>query len=97
MMAIDFDELLSSVVETFRCILAHFQLPFDDGSLAELGGNAVLSRYSKAPEYAFTAASRAEILRDSRRRNREEIERGMAWLEHRARSHPAVAELLNRG
>jgi hypothetical protein len=55
----------------------------------------VLTRYSKAPEYAYTPEVRAEVLRDSRRHNREEIRKGMDWLERLARSDDAVAEVVN--
>jgi hypothetical protein len=55
----------------------------------------VLTRYSKAPEYAYTPQVRAEILREARRDHREEIRKGMAWLDERARSDAAAADVLN--
>ena len=55
----------------------------------------MLTRYSKAPEHAYTPNVRAEVLRDSRRRNNEEIRKGMDWLERQAQSDNAVAEIVN--
>jgi hypothetical protein len=55
----------------------------------------VLTRYSKAPEHAYTPNVRAEVLRDSRRLNSDEIRKGMDWLERQARSDSAVAEIMN--
>jgi hypothetical protein len=60
-----------------------------------VGRSPVLTRYSKAPEYGYTPNVRAEGLRDSRRHNREEIRKGMEWLERQARSDNAVAEVVN--
>ena len=43
---------------------------------------------------ASASPRRAEVLRDSRRDNREEIRRGMEWLGRLARSEPVVTEVL---
>jgi hypothetical protein len=94
-LALDFEAFLSSVVDSMSRILRHFGLPDDDRYLAEVGRSPVLTRYSKAPEHAYTPTVRAEVLRDSRRHNREEIRKGMDWLERQARSDTAVAEIVN--
>ncbi len=54
----------------------------------------MLTRYSKAPEFAYTPDVRAELLRDSRRRNGDQIRQGLAWLERLAASDDAVAEIV---
>ena len=87
--ALDFDQFLSAVADNMGGILTHFGLPYDARYLAAVG------RYSKAPEYAYTPNVRAEVLRDSRRHNSEEIRKGMDWLERWARSDRAVAEIVN--
>jgi len=94
-MALDFDQFLSAVADNTGRILTHFGLPHDARYLAAVGRSPVLTRYSKAPEYAYTPSVRAEVLRDSRRHNSEEIRKGMDWLERRARSDRAVAEIVN--
>lgn len=93
--ALDFDRFLSDVSDSMRRILGHFELSDDLRYLSEVGRSPVLMRYSKAPEHAYTPAVRAEVLRDSRRHNREEIRKGMAWLERQARSDAAVAEIVS--
>ena len=93
--ALDFDQFLSAVADNMGRILTHLGLPRDPRYLAEVGRSPVLTRYSKAPEYAYTPNVRAEVLRDSRRHNSEEIRKGMDWLELRARSDRAVAEIVN--
>jgi len=94
-LALDFEAFLSSVADSMARVLAHFELPEDGRYLSEVGCSPVLTRYSKAPEYAYTPEVRAEVLRDSRRHNREEIRKGMDWLERLARSDDAVAEVVN--
>ncbi|HEX8010556.1 MAG TPA: hypothetical protein VF814_06430 [Casimicrobiaceae bacterium] len=93
--ALDFDPFLSTVAESMGRILRHFGLCADARYLAQMERSPVLTRYSKAPEHAYSPSLRAEILSDSRRRNREEIRKGMAWLEQQARSDPSVAEMVN--
>ena len=93
--ALDFDQFLSAVADNMRRILGHFELSGDARYLAEVGRSPVLTRYSKAPEHAYTPNIRAEVLRDSRRKNSGEIRKGMEWLERLARSDNAVAEVMH--
>jgi hypothetical protein len=92
--ALDFDEFLSSVTASMQRVVRHFGLGDDARYLSAVGRSPVLARYSKAPEYAYTSEVRSEVLRDSRRDNREEIRKGMAWLERQARGDDALAELV---
>jgi hypothetical protein len=95
--ALDFDQFLSTVADSMGRILSHFELSDDARYLSEVGRSPVLTRYSKAPEHTYTPNIRAEVLRDSRRHNREEIRKGMDWLERQARSDTTVAEIVNGG
>ncbi|HUH95605.1 MAG TPA: hypothetical protein VL742_21000 [Casimicrobiaceae bacterium] len=94
---VDFDQFLADVEPGIGRILEHFGLPHGAALLSNLGRSPVLTRYSKAPEYAYTPALRAEVLRESRRINGEEIRRGMRWLERQARADARVSRLLNEG
>ncbi|HEX4523616.1 MAG TPA: hypothetical protein VH704_08860 [Casimicrobiaceae bacterium] len=91
---LDFDRFLESVGPSIGGILGHFGLPAEGRQLEALGRSSVLTRYSKAPEFAYTPNVRAELLRDSRRRNSDQIRRGMAWLERMAASDDAVADIV---
>ncbi len=93
--ALDFDAFLEGVPEGMARILGLFGLPADLRYLSAIGRSPVLARSSKAPEYGYTPEVRAEILRESRRDHREEIRRGLAWLERLARTSAAVAEVLS--
>jgi hypothetical protein len=84
--AVDFDDFLADVSEGTRNILRHFGLQSAPGLLTGLMRSPVLTRYSKAPEYAYTPHTRAELIDASRRTNREEICKGMVWLDRIAQS-----------
>lgn len=92
---VDFDQTLGAVGETMGRIAGHFGLPVEARYAAEVERSPALTRYSKAPEHAYTPDLRAGILRDSRRRNQAEIRRGLAWLEHLAQADPAAASVLS--
>jgi hypothetical protein len=76
-------------------ILDHLELSPDTRYLAQIERSAVLTRYSKAPEHAYTPELRADVLRESQRDNREEIRKGMRWLERQAQADPAFATVVN--
>jgi hypothetical protein len=93
-MTLDFDDFLADVGGSMLRVLGHFALPHDARTASAMEASPALMRYSKAPEYPYTPSVRAEVLRDSRRDNREEIRKGMVWLEARARSDVALARLV---
>jgi hypothetical protein len=93
--ALDFDAFLANVADNMARILGHFALPADARYLSAVDRSPVLTRYSKAPEHAYTPDVRAEVLRDSRRHNREEIHKGMDWLERTARADAPTRDILN--
>lgn len=94
--ALDFDRFLADVTESMSRILRHFELTVDGHYLSELSRSPVLTRYSKAPEHAYTPTIRAEVLRESRSYNADEIRKGLNWLERLARVDGGVANILNR-
>jgi hypothetical protein len=94
--ALDFERFLESVEESMGRVLAHFDLSCEARQLSALARSPALTRYSKAPEYAFTPSERLEILNQSRRDNRDEIRKGLAWLERIAQADPAAAAVLGR-
>jgi hypothetical protein len=94
-MALDFDDFLANVGDAMVRVLAHLGLPHNDKIVSAIERSASLTRYSKAPEYEYSAGIRAEILREARRDHREEIRKGIAWLENRARSDPGLARIVS--
>jgi len=94
--ALDFGAFLADVEAGMGRVLAHFALAHDAQQLSALARSAVLTQYSKAPEFAYTPAARRQILDASRRTHREEIRKGMTWLDRVAQSDPAAAAVLQR-
>ena len=92
---LDFDEFLASPERATRAICLHFGLNCGEEFIMSVGNSPALRRYSKAPDRPFTPQLRAEILAESRKRNAEQINRGLLWLEHMGRVHPVAAAALS--
>lgn len=88
---IDFDTFMADVPRGMERVLGHLGLPADAGFLSRVSASPALTRYSKAPELPFPPEERSVRLAQSRRENREEIAKGMAWLERMAREDAALA------
>jgi hypothetical protein len=80
-LAVDFDDLLADVPGAMQRIALHFALETGEGYQAGIPESPSLRRYSKAPERTFAPGERDLRLAQSRRDNRDEIMRGMHWLE----------------
>jgi hypothetical protein len=95
-LAVDFDALLGDVTAHVSRVVSHLGLPHEPSYLTNVGRSAVLQRYAKAPEHAYSPAMRAQILGDARRQYGEEIRRGLLWLEKLGAANPAVAAVCAR-
>ncbi len=93
-LGLDFDRLLQDVAGNMERMLQHFSLAPEAHYLAGVGRSPVLQRYSKAPEVPFPPGERAGRLDESRRHHRDEIAKGLAWLERLARADDAVAAVV---
>jgi hypothetical protein len=78
-----------------RRVADHFQLPVDSGWLTDIARSPVLTRYSKSPDFEYSAQLRGQLLRESRQSNAAQIAAGLRWLENLAGSQPAVARKLH--
>ena len=90
---LDFERFMSDVEGGMARVLAHFGLDADTDQLSAIARSPVLRRYSKAPDVPFAPGEREARLAQSRRDNREEIARGMAWLDRLAREDASLAAL----
>ncbi|HEX4293965.1 MAG TPA: hypothetical protein VHZ29_07515 [Rhizomicrobium sp.] len=84
-LAVDFDAMLEDVPGTMARVLAHFGLRAEDGRFA---ASAALSRYSKAPEHAYSPSLRRELLTQARKNFASEIRDALGWLENLNAAHP---------
>ena len=92
---IDFDEFLAAPRQGLELALGALGAELDRKEIAALLAGPLMQRYSKAPEYAYDAALRREVLASAEREHSAEIRRGMAWLERLAARHEAVAAALD--
>lgn len=95
-LALDFEAMLADLPGTLLRVLAHFDLPRDDGLVRSLAGSAILTQYSKAPQVPFPAGERKIRLAAARREHAGEIARGRAWVERLAREDTGIAALAGR-
>ncbi len=93
--ALDFEEFLANVADGMSRIVGHFELPRDARYLAAVGRSPVLDALFKGTRIRLHPSVRAEVLRDSRRDNRDEIRKGLEWLERLARADGGIAEIVS--
>lgn len=94
-LSVDFDRFLADPGAALREICTHFRLQAPESYFSGAAQHDALTRYSKAPQHAFTPTFRAQILTNSRARNADEIAKGLRWLEACARSSPELAAVLS--
>jgi hypothetical protein len=91
---IDFDRFLVDAGPQLRRLADHVQPGIPDEQLFAAVSGSTMTRYSKAPEHAYDARLRQEVLADGERRFGDEIRSGLAWCERVADRSPAVARAL---
>jgi len=88
-LSMDFDTFLAAPEAHLSRALGHFDRAADAEEIGRILGGPDISRYSKAPEYAYDASLRRDVLAAARSTHGAEIRRGLAWLERgAARSRP---------
>jgi len=92
----DFDAFLTAPTEHLCAVLRYFGIPATERETQEILAGPHLYRYSKAPEHAYDAALRTDVLNAARSRHGAEIVRGLRWLE-RAADYPCVKAALRLG
>ncbi len=81
---LDFDEFLLDPRGSLIRVISHLAGSAHPAELAAMLASPDMTRYSKAPEHAFSAGLRGRILREAAEVHAQEIARGMAWLERAA-------------
>jgi hypothetical protein len=89
---VDFDDFLAHPATQLARIAKHFGL--DGARTSDVLRGPVMTRYSKAPEHAYSPQLRREVMDSARVEHREQIKRGLAWLEDVARRNGAAAKVL---
>ena len=93
---IDFDQFLAAPEAGLTAALEHLGQSGDPVAVRAAIQGPLMARYSKG-DHPFDAAKRRALLDSSRQSNREEIDKGLAWLDDAARRFPAIGALARAG
>jgi hypothetical protein len=93
---VDFDQFLINPTSLLE-ILRHFDIEATADEVKTILEGPDLRRYSKAPEYAYDAALRLQILEQARASHAAEIHRGLAWLDRAGSKWPAIGRAIALG
>ncbi len=91
---VDFDEFLAGPAAGLARIWRALGASGTAREAEMLAAGPIMHRYSKAPEHAYDAALRREVLMAADRDYGTEIKRGMRWLEESGARDPAIAAML---
>lgn len=93
LLCVDFDDFLGDLPGNIETMLTHLGLSGGAEMAGRIARSPTLGKYAKAPEHGYSSNLRAEVIQDSRQRNREEIQRGLNWVKRIAQANPQVASL----
>jgi hypothetical protein len=91
---VDFDSFLDAPAASLASILSALGSPTAPAMVEGLLGGPIMQRYSKAPEHAYDAQLRREVLAGADQDFRTEIHGGMLWLAAAGRADAAIAAIL---
>lgn len=91
---VEFDEFLRSPIDMLLSLYEFLEIPASK-SIAQAAVNSPIMRtYSKAPEYEYSANTRRVLLNEARIKFKDEIAKGMQWIEQLANQSTSVANAL---
>jgi hypothetical protein len=91
---VDFDAFLAEPLSGLQDIFRHFGAAPSANEIEALVTSPLMHQYSKAPEHAYDAALRREVLLGAEREHGAETRRGMLWLQRLGARHPLIASVL---
>lgn len=91
---LNFDQFLARPAEALLTALHHFELDATPGEVTAILQGPTMRRYSKAPQYAYDAALRLEVLNEARAAHGAEIRKGLAWLDRAAAEFAPVGDAV---
>jgi hypothetical protein len=91
---LNFERFLDEPAHALGSGLRHLGIEASADEITSMISGPEMRRYSKAPEYAYDAALRREVLDQARRQDSSEISRGMTWLERASATVPMIQQTL---
>ena len=92
---LNFDQFLGRPAPILMAVLGHFGIDATEEEVRAILGGPDMYRYSKAPEHAYDADLRHEVLNEARAAHGSEIRRGLLWLDAAAAQFTAVRDALS--
>jgi hypothetical protein len=92
----DFDAMLEDMAAELGRISAFFGFAADRALLQAIATGPLMKRYSKAPEYDYSAGLRRELIAEANATHRGQIDDGLAMLRRAAEKAPLLARALGR-
>jgi hypothetical protein len=89
---IDFDRFLAQPAGFLQAALRHFDIEATSAEVQAILAGPDMRRYSKAPEHAYDASLRREIMDEARAANGAEIDKGLTWLARAAAEFAIVKD-----
>jgi len=91
---LDFDDFLKQPDEQLQAAAGHFGKKLSADHAHALVSGPLMTRYSKAPEFDYSASLREELLADAAQIHADDIRQTLLWVEQLARRFPIVAAAL---
>jgi len=92
----DFDAMLGDTDAELERVATFFGFTAAPEQLQTIASGPLMKRYSKAPEYEYSATLRREIIGESGEQHRRQIDSALALLEAAAEKSPLLARALAR-
>ena len=92
----DFDAMLADMPSALRGVADDFNFGAEDEHLAAICAGPLMSSYSKALEYEYSADLRRELIAEAGRYHGREIDGALAMLSSAAEKSPLLARALSR-
>lgn len=96
-LTLDFERFLGEPAASLLAAFAFLGAPAAPMEVEALVRSPIMGRYAKAPEHAYDARLRREVLDQGRRDEPEALRAGLAWLEAAAAAYPEIARALAMG
>jgi hypothetical protein len=94
---VDFDAFLHDVPKALGELAAFLGFRARPDQVDEIVAGPLLSRYSKAPQYEYSASLRRELIEQEWRLQGGQIDAALAMLNRAAQESPLLARALARG
>jgi hypothetical protein len=94
-LALNFDQFLGRPASTLVSVFDHFGIDATEEEVRAILTGPDMYRYSKAPEHAYDADLRRDVLNEARAVHGAQIRRGLLWLDRAAEQSTAVRDALS--